>query len=287
MPVRPSPTVRRRRLRAEMRRLRDERGLTIEDVSQASDGDISESALSRWESGDRGLRPTELRILLDIYQVTDPERESLLTLCRQARERGWWHTYGDAVPDWFKTYVGLETDATSIHVYESELVDGLLQTENYARAILRSAPIPISDKEAERKVAMRAARQERLTGEEPPEYWAVLNEAVIRRTVGGNEVMRAQLRRIAEISELAHVNIQVLPFRAGEHSAMMGAFRILGFPEASDPHVVYQENELGGLYHERLEDVDRYKVMFNHLIARALDPNESRRFIMHAAAELA
>jgi transcriptional regulator with XRE-family HTH domain len=286
MPVRPSPTVRRRRLRSEMRRIRDDLGLTIEDVSQASDGDISESAISRWENGDRGLRPTELRILLDIYKVEGAEREALLTLCRQARERGWWHTHGDAVPDWFKTYIGLETDATSIRVYESELVHGLLQTEDYARAILRTAPTPISDREAERRVAVRAARQERLTGEEPPAYWAVLNEAVIRRTVGGAEVMRAQLRHIAEVSELTHVNVQVLPFRAGEHPSMIGGFRILGFPEPTDPNVVFQETQLGGLYHERLEDVDRYTLMFNHLIAKALDPGESRRLITKAVAEL-
>jgi transcriptional regulator with XRE-family HTH domain len=287
MSVRPSPTVRRRRLRYEMRRLREERNLTIEQVSEATGGDIGPSGISRWETGDRGVRPTDLRLLLDIYNVTGEEREALLTLCRQARERGWWHTYGDAVPNWFQVYLGLETEATSVHVYESELVHGLMQTADYHRAFMETAPVTASDEEDERIVAVRQARQERLTGDDPPEYWAVLNEAVIRRVVGGVEVMRAQLNHIAEIAELKHVTVQVLPFSAGAHPAMDGAFRILGFPETPDPSVVYQENQMGGLYLEKLEEVDRYTLMFSHLMAKALDPGESRRLITRVAAELA
>jgi transcriptional regulator with XRE-family HTH domain len=287
MTARPSPTVRRRRLRTELRRLREEHGFTIEQVAQASGGDISASNLSRWETGERGVRPTDVRLLLDIYGVKGAEREALLALSRQARERGWWHTYGDAVPDWFKVFVGMETGASSIRVYESELVHGLLQTEDYARAVMRAAPVAATDEEAERKVALRAARQERLTGDEALDYWAVLNEAVIRRVVGGPEVMRKQLVRIAELAEAQHVTVQVLPFSAGEHPAMEGAFRILGFPEPTDPDVVFQENQAGGLYHERPELIERYTLMFNHLIARALDPGESRNLITQAAAELA
>jgi transcriptional regulator with XRE-family HTH domain len=287
MPVRPSPTVRRRRLRYELRRLREERGLTIEQVAEASEGDIGPSNLSRWETGERGVRPNDLRFLLDIYEITGEEREALLALCRQARERGWWHTYGDAVPNWFQVYVGLETEASTIHVYESELVDGLLQTADYYRAFLRTAPAAVSEEEAERKIAVRIDRQVRLTNDDSLEYWVVLNEAVIRRTVGGAEAMRAQLRHIAEVSELTGVTVQVLPFKAGVHPAMEGAFRILGFPEAHDPDVVYQENQMGGLYMERPEEIDRYTLMFNHLRAKALDPGDSRTLIRRAAAELA
>jgi transcriptional regulator with XRE-family HTH domain len=287
MSVRPSPTVRRRRLRYELRRLREAHDLTIEQVAEASGGDIGPSNLSRWETGERSIRPNDLRFLLDIYEIAGEERDALLALSRQARERGWWHTYGDAVPNWFQVYVGLETEASSIHVYEPELVHGLLQTADYYRAFLRTAPAAVSEEEAERKVAVRLDRQERITGDNPPEYWAVLNEAVIRRTVGGAEAMRQQLHRIAELADLTHVTVQVLPFSAGVHPAMEGGFRILGFPDAPDPDVVYQENQMGGLYLERAEEVERYTLMFNHLIAKALDPGDSLALIRRVAAELA
>ena len=140
MPVRPSPTVRRRRLRYELRRLRSERGLTIEQVQEPSGGDIKAPNISRWETGERSVRPTDLRLLLDIYEVHGERREALLTLARQAKERGWWQSYASAIPEWFQVYVGLEAEASSIHVYESELVHGLLQTADYYRAFLRTAP---------------------------------------------------------------------------------------------------------------------------------------------------
>ena len=287
MPIRPSPTVRRRRLRYELRRLREQRGLTIEQVSEASGGDLKPSTISRWETGDRSVRPTDLRLLLDIYDIGGEQRELLLTLAREARERGWWQSYGSAIPDWFQVYVGLEAEASALHVYESELVHGLLQTADYYRTFLRTAPAAGNDDEVERKIAVRLARQERLTGDDPPEYWAVLNEAVIRRVVGGAEVMRKQLNHIAEIAKLPHVSVQVLPFGAGVHPAMEGAFRILGFPESADPDVVYLENQAGSLYLEEQREIERYAQMFNHLIAKALDPDESRRLIARIARELA
>jgi transcriptional regulator with XRE-family HTH domain len=286
MPVRPSPTVRRRRLRYELRRLRDERSLTIEQVQEASGGDIKAPSISRWENGERSVRPTDLRLLLDIYQVDGERREALLTLARQAKERGWWQSYASAIPEWFQVYVGLEAEASTIRVYEAELVDGLLQTPEYYRAFLGAAPAAAADAEAERKIEVRLARQERLTGEDPPEYWAVLNEAVIRRVVGGAEVMRAQLDHIAEMAALPQVNVQVLPFAAGVHPAMDGSFRILGFPEPGDPDVVYLENQAGSLYLEEAAEIDRYARMFSHLIAKALDPEESRRLIARIAADL-
>ncbi len=287
MPVRPSPTVRRRRLRYELRRLRDERGLTIEQVQERSGGDIKAPSISRWENGERSVRPTDLRLLLDIYDVPVERREALLTLARQAKERGWWQSYASAIPDWFQVYVGLEAEASSVQVYESELVDGLLQTADYYRAFLRTAPAAADEDQAERKIEVRLARQERLTGEDPPDYWAVLNEAVIRRVVGGAEVMRAQLDHIAEMAALPHVNVQVLPFRVGVHPAMDGSFRILGFPEPADPDVVYLENQAGSLYLEEEPEIDRFARMFSHLIAKALDPEESRRMIAQVAADLA
>jgi transcriptional regulator with XRE-family HTH domain len=286
MPVRPSPTVRRRRLRYELRRLRSEHGLTIEQVQERSGGDIKAPSISRWENGERSVRPTDLRLLLDIYDVHGERRETLLTLSRQAKERGWWQSYASAIPEWFQVYVGLEAEAARIHEYAAELIPGLLQTADYYRAFLRTAPAAADEDEAERKIEVRLSRQERLTGEDPPEYWAVLNEAVIRRVVGGAEAMRRQLNHIAEVATLPHVSIQVLSFGAGVHPAMDGSFSILGFPEAADPDVVYLENRAGSLYLEEEPEIDRFARMFNHLIAKALDPEESRRMIARIARDL-
>lgn len=286
MPARPSPTVRGRRLRHELRKIREERGLTIEQISEQSGGDWNPSTISRWETGDRRIRPVDLRRLLDLYDVQGDQREVMLTLARQARERGWWRTYSDAVPEWFEVYLGLEAEASVIHDYAAELVPGLLQTADYYRAFMRAAPAAGDEDTIERKAAVRLARQERLTGEDPPSFWAVLNEAVIRRVVGGPSTMRAQLEHIAEMAGLAQVTVQVLPFRAGAHPAMDGSFIVLGFPEPADPDVVYLESQAGSLYLERPPESERYAAIFNHLIAKALDPDESRTLITRVAAEM-
>jgi transcriptional regulator with XRE-family HTH domain len=280
--TRPSPTVRRRRLRSELRRLRTDLGLTIEDVQERTGGDIRISTLSRWETGERNIRPNDLRALLDVYGLTDgAERETLLTLCRQAKERGWWQSYGSAVPGWFQIYVGLESEASVIQEYSAELVPGLLQTADYYRAFLSTAP---TDADIGRKIRVRAERQERLAAaDDPPEYWAVLNEAVVRRNVGLNGTMRGQLEHLAELADLPNVTIQVLPFSAGVHPAMDGGFSILGFPEPSDPAVVYLENSAGSVYLEETSEVDRFNRMFSHIIAKALSPEDSRLLLSTAA----
>lgn len=288
MSVRPSPTVRGRRLRYELRRLREQRGLTIEQASEQSGGDWTPSAISRWETGDRRIRPADLRALLDIYEVGGDQREVLLTLAREARQRGWWQSYrSDAVPEWFQVYLGLEAEAASIHEYGAELVPGLFQTADYYRAFMRTAPAAGDEEAIERKIAVRAARQERLTADDAPECWVVLNEAVIRRVVGGAEVTRVQLQHIVQMANLSHISVQVLPFKAGAHPAMDGSFIILGFPEAPDPDVVYLESQTGSLYLEKLPEVDRYRAMFNHLVAKALDPDESKNMMTQVAAGLA
>src|ERR1700722_17174106 len=175
MPVRPSPTVRGRRLRYELRRLREQRTMTIEQVAVRSGGDWTASAISRWETGDRGIRPGGLRARLDIYDVQGSEREVLLTLAREARARGWWQSYSsDAVPEWFQFYLGLEAEASSIQEYGSELVPGLLQTEDYYRAFMSAAPAAGDAQAIDRKLAVRSGRQERLTSDDAPEVWAVL-----------------------------------------------------------------------------------------------------------------
>jgi transcriptional regulator with XRE-family HTH domain len=282
--ARPSPTVRRRRLRSELRRLRIERGLTIEDVQERSNGDIKAPTLSRWETGERSIRPVDLRLLLDIYNLSPEDREALLTLARQARERGWWHGYTGAMPERFQVYIGLETEASAIREYSAELVPGLLQTAGYYRAFLTSvAPADLAN---DQKIEVRLARQERLTNADPPGYWAVLNEAVIRRVVGGGDVMRGQLEHIAAIAELPKVTVQVLPFSVGVHPAMEGAYSILGFPEAHDPDVVYLENQAGSIYLEEADEMERFSQMFSHLIAKALSPEDSVRLIREVAAIL-
>jgi transcriptional regulator with XRE-family HTH domain len=287
VPPRPSPTVRGRRLRYELRSLRLDRAMTIEQVAEQSGGDWTAAAISRWETGDRRIRPIDLRGLLDIYDVRGEKRDVLLTLAREARQRGWWQSYSDAVPEWFQVYIGLEAEAAVLHGYEAELVPGLLQTDDYYRAFMRTAPAAGDDETLERKIAVRAARRERLTADDAPEFWAVLNESVVRRAVGGANVMRAQLDHIVEMAGHAHVSVQVLPFKAGAHPAMDGSFMLLGFPEPPDPDVVYIESQTGSLYLEKPPDVQRYTAMFSHLVAMALGPDESRTMLAGMAADLA
>lgn len=286
MPVRPSPTVRRRRLRYELRRLRDARGYTHEQVQELSGGDLKAPTMSRWETGERGVRPTDLRLLLDVYDIQGEQRELLLTLARQAKERGWWQPYISAIPGWFQVYVGLESEAAKIQEYVAELVPGLLQTADYYRSFVEIAPAVGGNDDVERKITVRLARQERITGDTPAEYWAVLNEAAIRRVGGGPKMMREQLQHIADLAKLPHINVQVLPFSAGMHPAMDGGFSILGFPEPNDPEVVYMENQAGSLYLEAEPEIDRYTRMFRHLMAQALAPDQSRRLILRVAEEL-
>ena len=244
-------------------------------MSEQSGGDWNASTISRWETGDRRIRPVDLRRLLDLYDVHGDQREVMLTLARQARERGWWRSYSDAVPEWFEVYLGLEAEAavsaTTLPNCAWAAADRRLLPGVYARGTGRGRR---GDHRAQGRCPPRAAGA--TDGEDPPKVWAVLNEAVIRRVVGGATTMRAQLQHIAEMADLAHVTVQVLPFRAGAHPAMDGSFIVLGFPEPTDPDVVYLEGQAGSLYLERPPEVGRYAAIFSHLIAKALDPDESR-----------
>jgi len=202
-----------------------------------------------------------------------------------ARVKGWWHQYSGAIPEWFQFHVGLEAEASALQGYESELAPGLLQTEGYTRAIMSTAPVPETGDEVDRQITVRMERQKRLTAADPPDVWAVLNEAVIRRLVGGTKVMREQLCHLVELSALQNVTVQVLPYAAGAHPAMHGSFKIMKFPAPIDPDVVYLEAQTGALYLEKTEDVDRYSVMFDHLRAQALSPEASRTLIAQLAKE--
>ncbi|PXY28057.1 helix-turn-helix domain-containing protein [Prauserella muralis] len=271
------PTVRRRRLASELRRLRDQAGLTIDEVGEKLE--CSASKISRIETGHVGVTPRDARDLLELYGVRGDEQEALVQLAREARKRGWWHAYNEVFTG---TFVGLEADASSLYAFQALLVPGLLQTERYARTVIRAMRPTAPDTDIERRVAARMERQQLLRDPTPPEYWAIVDEAVLHRMVGGADVMAEQLARMAELAQLPHVTIQVVPFEAGAHPGMEGPFLILGFPEQADSDVVYVDSTSSGLYLEEEVDVRRYSLMFDHLRAAALKPDDSVEVIAEA-----
>jgi transcriptional regulator with XRE-family HTH domain len=286
MAPRSTPTVKRRRLAQELRSYREAAGLTIEQVAERLEW--SSGKISKIENARVGVLPRDVKFLLGIYGVGEgPEREVLLVLAKESRQRGWWQQYGDAIPEWFEVYVGLESAATSVASYHGEYVQGLLQTADYARAVLRAMQVTATDEEIEQRVKVRMARQEGLTGPDGPRLWVVFNEAVLRRQVGGQAVMREQLLKIAEVSEAGNVTVQVLPFRAGAHPAMDSPFTLLGFAEAGAAEVVYLEYPTGALYLESEAEVARYRLFLDHLRAASLSVSDSRRLVMRVADELA
>src|SRR5215831_6890943 len=207
MPASPSPTVRRKRLGIELRRLREHAGLTCEDVGQRLD--CSGTRISRMETGRISVRPGDVRELLEIYGVFGREADSLVQLAREARRKGWWHTYGRALPTWFEAYLGLEVETVRLRDFQPMVIPGLLQTEDYARAVLHAAPNGGSTQDIDRLVALRMERQFVLGQANPPDLWVVLSEGVLRVQVGGASVMRAQLRRLIDAAERSHVTLQV------------------------------------------------------------------------------
>ena len=277
----PSPTVRRRRLAGELRRLRDEANLTIDEVAEKLE--CSASKISRIETGNVGVTPRDARDLLELYGVPEDKRDALVQLAREARQKGWWHAYNEVFTG---SFVGLEQDATSLHTHQALLVPGLLQTERYTRAVHRAIRPDVQESEVDRRVKARMERQRLLTDPNPPEYWAVIDEAVLNRTVGGPAVMREQLSHLVDTAALPNVTLQVVPFTAGEHAGMEGSFLILGFPEQADPDVVYVEYTTSGVYLEQPSDVRRYTVMFDHLRATALKPDDTVAMIKRAADRL-
>jgi transcriptional regulator with XRE-family HTH domain len=262
-----SPTVRRRRLALELRRLREAARLTCEDVAERLE--CSASKISRVETGRVSVSPRDVRDMLEIYGVPDEQRDSLVQLARESRQKGWWHAYGDSVQPHFATYLGLESAASEIRIYEVNLIPGLLQTEEYARAVITAGMVNSPRSEIERTVALRMERQQ-VARSSTPKVWAVLDEAALRRQVGGPEVMRVQLEYLREMCGMPNVSLQVIPFDGGAHPGMGRPFVILVFPELVDPDVVYLEDLTSALWVEDVVQVDRYNVFFNHLRATAL-----------------
>jgi hypothetical protein len=287
VPTTSSPTVKRRRLATELHASRERAGLTIDDVAQQLEW--SAAKISRIENARVRVLARDVKHLLRIYQVKEgsPDWDILVTLAREAHQKGWWYPYSHAMGESFRTYIGLEAAAATLRTYESECVPGLLQTEDYARAIIGSALFARTDEDIDKNVAVRMARQSLLTQDQPPELWAVVNEAGIRSLVGGPAVMRAQLDRLLEASHQPHVTLQVMPFSVGAHPGMAGAFTILSFAEPADPEVIYVNYSSGSLFLEKPEELSRCALIFNHLRAVALSMGQSRDIIARIRAELA
>lgn len=269
MPEVRSPTVRRRELGAILRSLRNERGLTVDQV--AAELLCSPSKVSRMETGQRSATPRDVRDLCELYGVTDPaERERLTTLAREGKRQGWWQSY--SLP--YTTFVGLEQEATSMKIYHSAVVPGLFQTSDYTRGIHKTGIPRLDESEVEVRVAERATRQELLSRENPPQIDVMLDEAVLHRPVGGPIVMRDQLTRLREVADLPNVTIRVVPYEVGAHPALESNFIILEF-EGQAPTVVYVEGLAGFLYLERAAEIERYLRAFEILHNMALSPKDT------------
>jgi transcriptional regulator with XRE-family HTH domain len=262
-------------LGSQLRRLREARGITREAAGYSIRA--SESKISRMELGRVSFKTRDVEDLLTLYGITDgAERESLLSLAREANVAGWWHSYTDVLPSWFPTYVGLEGAAALIRVYEVQFVHGLLQTEEYARAVVRRGMKGASAADVERRVALRLERQRYLFSDNAPEFHIVLDEAALRRPYGDREVMRGQLQHLIDISQRPNVRLQIMPFSFGGHSGESGAFTILSFPDADLSDVVYLEQLTSALYLDKREDVAQYEQALKELQQDSPGPDESR-----------
>ena len=258
------PTVLRIVLGAQLRRLREVRGITCEEAGEVIRA--SHSKISRMELGRVRFRRRDVADLLALYGVSgEDECAAMLSLAERANEPGWWHSYSDILPGWFEVYIGLEEAASRIRSYEVQFVPGLLQTEDYARAVTLLGHPDAPGHEVERRVGLRMRRQSLLEGEESPHFWVVVDEAALRRPLGGVAVMRRQLAHLIEVTELPHVTLQVVPFDLGGHAAAGGPFSILRFGEPDLPDVVYLEQLTSALYLDKRDDVDNYLAVMERL----------------------
>ncbi|MEU0483208.1 helix-turn-helix transcriptional regulator [Streptosporangium sp. NPDC006013] len=279
------PTILRILLGAQLRRLRVAKNITREQAGYAIRA--SHAKISRLELGRVGFKERDVADLLTMYGVTDTEeRAPLLTLARQANAPGWWHKYGDLLPNWFEVYVGLEEAASTVRTYEVQFIPGLLQSPEYARAVIMLVHGGASASEVDRRVSLRMARQQRLTRPGAPTLWAVMDEAVLRRPIGGPQVLRAQIDHLLEAVELPNVRLQIMPFDRGGHAAAGGPFSILRFPERDLPDVVYMEQLTSALYLDKLDETDHYMQVMDRLCIQAYSLAESRRFLEDLREEL-
>jgi transcriptional regulator with XRE-family HTH domain len=279
------PTVRRRRLGTELRKLRESCGFKLEEV--AAQLEVAPSTLSRIETGKAPTKSVYLNQMLETYGVDDPaQRQVLVDMAREGHRKGWWAAYDDVLPSGFDIYVGLEAETAAVRGYEISVVHGLLQTPDYARGVLREMFPRHTVGQIERLVDLRIERQRRLDEDPPLELWAILDEAAIRRPVGGRAVMHHQLRHLLEMGERPGMTVQILPFACGAHAGHGGAFSILEFPNRSDAEVAYVESVAGYIYLEKDREVRARAEAFDRLRAAALAPGASADLIEQVAREL-
>jgi transcriptional regulator with XRE-family HTH domain len=275
-------TVQQRRLARILRSLREGAGLTIEHV--AEELDLSPSTISRIETAQVGIRPLDVKALLAIYEVTEARHAELLELARKSRQHPWWYEYRE-VPA--ASLVGYEFDATSVRQYAAMVLPGLLQIREYASAVIRAIRHDANSAEVKQRLELRMHRQGLLTQEGAPDLWIILDEATLHRPIGGPAVMREQLQRLIDVSALPKITLQVLPFSAGPHAGLDGDFMLYSFSDPADPDLVFIENSGGDLYLEDTDRTERYRQIFSHLQAAALNPVESVRALTDVQKDLA
>ncbi len=279
------PTVLRMALGTQLRRLREARGITRETAGDAIRA--SHAKISRLELGRVGFKARDVADLLTLYGVTDDQdREAFLTLVRRANEPGWWHQYSEVLCSWFETYLGLEQASSVIRTYEVQFVPGLLQTEDCARSVIQLCQLHSSPDEIDRRVALRMARQELLTQPEAPDYWAVVDEAALRRAPGGRAAQHTQIRRLIEMAELPNITLQVLPFHTGAHPAAGGPFTILRFAEPDLPDIVYLEQLTSAVYLDKKRETDNYLLVMDRLCVEATSPTDTTHFLTKLLTEI-
>lgn len=278
-------TVLRIAVGGQLRKLRQSLGISREDAGEAIRA--SHAKISRLELGRVGFKQRDIRDLLTLYRVTDAdERERFLALAQQANEPGWWHQYGDLLPSWFETYLGLEQAAGSIRTYEAQFVPGLLQTPEYARAVIALGHGQEPAAELDRRLALRMERQEILTRPDAPALWAVVDEAALRRPIGSVTVLREQIERLITAATQPNITVQVLPYSVGGHAAAGGSFSILRFPDAELPDVVYMEQLTSALYLDKRQDAERYLAVMDRLSVQAERPEQTPDLLKTLLTEL-
>jgi len=272
-------------LGAHLRRLREAQGISRETAGWEIRS--SESKISRLELGRVSFKERDVDDLLRLYGVDDQEeRNRLVVLAREANTPGWWHRYGDVLPNWFQSYLGLEAAARLIRSYEVQFVPGLLQTEEYARAVVKLGHANTTPQEIERRVTLRMERQRLLTRANPPQLWAVVDEAVLRRPIGGTKVIRAQIEALIDATELPNVRLQVIGFHVGGHAAAGGAFSVLRFPDRDLPDVVYIEQLTSALYLDKRDDVEHYTAAMERLCVEADPPERTAEILRHMVKQI-
>jgi transcriptional regulator with XRE-family HTH domain len=268
----------------QLRRLREAAGVTPDRAGSAIRG--SRSKISRMETGRVGFKMRDVADLLTLYGITDDQvRSGFLALARESGKPDWWAKYADVLPGWFEPYLGLESASSAIRSFDIQFVNSLFQTEDYARTVIRLGNQTDSPDEIDDRVALRRKRQDLLTRGDPPRIWSVMDESVLRRPVGSPDVMRAQLRRLAELAAMPHVTIQVMPFPRSGHAGESGSFSFLRFKEEDLPDVVYIEHLTSALYLEQRQDVEKHLEVMDRLSSLALTPVATAELIEQAVRE--